>query len=283
MTTTPTEYPKTMVHPHAQKGTVTEIKGTDPVSGRPFTDRQGTPDRLPPVHVNTAEQEAEARTRGYHAYGETPPAMTHDPAEYPLMMCHPDHVDAVPDEKYPHKDETTGAVTIMVLKGKPEVLPHATVADAADEARMAAKGYRRMGTFDPVALEASIASPYVPGRVSQEWPKMVDGVMVQDPNVKPEENRYPMWVGDAEKGFAVTNPVEEAAARLKLGLPEMEAPKPVPSRQIAPDEIAPEAPRAPMTLAPATDEPRPMTHGEKVKAGRARKAVERAARAQSAA
>jgi hypothetical protein len=213
--------------------------------------------------------------------------------EYPLMMCHPDHVDAVPDEKVPHRDSETGPVTIVTVKGAPEVLPHVTVHNAAEEAKAHAKGYRRPGTADAEAVAASIANPHVPGRVAQEYPKYVptgehdaDGKpimkVIQDPNAVVEDRSFPKWltVGKAENGdpigVTVNSLGEEAAARLKYGLvPEPTlAPKLDMTRKAVSDmvDFRPiSAEEEAARIVPA------MTRGQKIAATKARKKAERLA------
>jgi hypothetical protein len=66
--------------------------------------------------------------------------------------------------------------------------------DAAEEKRLAAEGYERPGKSNPAAyLRAQDMPIEVP---FEEWPKMIDGKIVHDPNApepKPK-NVYPRWV-----------------------------------------------------------------------------------------
>ena len=61
---------RVMRHPHARKGKITPITGTDPVSGRAFTDYQGEPDMFPEITVKDPETETYYRARGYLFDGE---------------------------------------------------------------------------------------------------------------------------------------------------------------------------------------------------------------------
>jgi hypothetical protein len=262
------DYPKTMVHPHYQKGSANVVEGFDPRSGKHFKDYQGTPDRNPPVHVYTPDQEERVRALGYLQYGEKPPAHA-EYSEYPLTLCHPGHVEAVPDEKVPHKDETTGAVTIIVVPGKPEILPHAVVHSAAEEKAWLARGYRRPGQSNPTAARDAVAKPYVPGQVTHEWPKMVDGVLMQDPKTQaPGPTQYPKWITTGKDpntgdpiGKTVASLEEERALRAKVGLPP-------PAVDLAP---------APAPVAPAPSQAPAMTRGQKIAATKARKKAEKLA------
>lgn len=267
-----TDYPKTMVHPHAQKGTSRPIPGTGKiVGGREVNpDYQGTPDRLAPLYVENAEQEEAARARGYLASGEAP-APSVEYAEYPLMMRHPEHVDAVPDEMAAEKDDK-GQVRTFVIKGTPARMPDVQVSTADDEAAWGKKGYRRMGVADPVAVEQARCSPHVPGRVTNEYPKMVDGVLVQDPSLSasgPVE--FPKWLRHPTEGgiepVLVNDLAGQTAQLAKWGI------------VIAPVAAAPSEPRPVLTmnlvtpvvqeaLEPAV-EPPTLTRGEKAAATRA--------------
>src|ERR1700721_1708649 len=89
--------PKTMHHPQYRKSVPQAIESVDASSGRPFKDYVGTPELFPPVTVETADQEALYRSKGYFMPSESPPPPP-EWSEYPVMLVHPDHVDAVPDE-----------------------------------------------------------------------------------------------------------------------------------------------------------------------------------------
>lgn len=263
-----TGYPKWMNHPHYRKGTATLVEGTDPVSGRKFKDYKGTSDRLPPLFVENADQEEHARMRGYLDPGEAPPAIAHG-AEYPLMMVHPDHVDAIPDEKVPHSVDG-GPVTIVVIPGKPEKYPHVTVQDADQEAAWRAKGYDRPGVCDPAAVQTARANPHGIGNKGGEWPKIINGVLTQDPNAKPVENQYPMWITTGKDpnsgepiGKAVADLAEHIALCKRLGMPEPGA---------MPAPLAPAAPTRPEAHSPPA-----LTRGQKIAATKARKKAERLA------
>lgn len=186
--------PRTMHHPHARKAKITPIEGVDPVSGKKFTDYQGEPDTFPDVTVKDPETEAYYRSRGYLFDGEVP-APPAEYAEYPVMLSHPDHVDAVPDDFIVEKTDG-GEILKHRVPGKPEVLPARQANNPAEEKDLIAKGYRRAGADDAEAIRTAKASPYKAGRKKQEFPKMVAGKVV-DPGAPiggPVE--YPKYVGD---------------------------------------------------------------------------------------
>lgn len=201
------DYPKTLHHPAEKKGTATAVSGKDPVTGRPFTDYQGTPDQLPPVTVQNGDQEAFYRARGYLLGGEAPPPPAAY-AEYPIMLVHPDHQDAIPDDFTVEKTKD-GQIIHHRIPGKPERLLPVAVNGKAEEDAWGAKGYRRAGSPDPDAIRTAEASPYDPTRSHIEWPKMVDGVVVDPDADTGGVQEYPKWVGDrivntAAEEFAIT-------------------------------------------------------------------------------
>ena len=186
--------PKTLHHPQSKKAKVTEISGLDPVSGRPFKDYQGEPDLFPDVTVSDPETEAYYRARGYLFGAETPPPPP-EYAEYPVMLVHPEHVDAVPDDWHVEK-QSTGEVVRTRIPGSPEKFPPRAAANAEEEAAWGAKGYKRAGKDDPDAIRTGKAVPYNPAQKHEEWPKMVKGVVI-DPNEQVGGPiQYPKWIGD---------------------------------------------------------------------------------------
>ena len=275
-------YPKTMHHPHFRKGTATLVEGQDPVSGRKYRDYQGTPDRLPPLFVENSDQEDHARARGYLDPGEAAPAAALG-GEYPLVLVHPDHADAIPDDKMPQKIGD-GPVTFVTIPGKPERYPHVTVQDAAQEAAWQAKGYDRPGVCDPTAVEAARANPRGVTGTGAEWPKMVNGVLMEDPNARPDLKQYPMWVTTGKDpntgdpiGKAVADLAEHIALCKRLGMPE-----PGQAAQAAPPAPpAPPALSAPVAIVQSDFVPI-LTKGDKIRATKARKKAERLAEQQAA-
>jgi hypothetical protein len=175
-------YPKILVHPNYRKGTAKPVDTYD-ANGKKVIDYQGTPDVFPSVTVHIGDQEELYRAKGYYDPAEGEPSkMSYQ--DFPVWLSHPD--------------------------GLPAVLAN----DATQEETHVSNGYVRPGKGDPEAVQAALASPYDPNRVTSEWPKMVDGVLV-DPTKADDFLKYPMWVGDK----LVHNEAQERAAR---GLPEDE-------------------------------------------------------------
>lgn len=197
--------PKLMKHPHARKGVIHEIKGKDAVSGREFTDYQGDPDVFPDVTVKDANTEAYYRSRGYLVPGEVPPPPA-EYSEYPVMLVHPDHVDAIPDDFAIEKGDN-GEIIRHRIPGSPEQFPSMIATSKQDEKRLGAKGYKRAGADDPEAIRRSKANPYKAGRETQEFPKMVDGHVVDPHANRGGPAEYPKWVGEK----LVNNRAEEEA------------------------------------------------------------------------
>lgn len=196
---------RVMKHPHARKGVIHAIKGLDPVSGRPFTDSHGDPDVFPDVTVKDETTEAYYRSRGYLFAGEVPPPPA-EYSEYPVMLIHPEHVEAVPDDFSVEKGDH-GEVIRHRIPGSPEKYPPRQANNAADEADLAKKGYARSGSDNPDAVERAKASPYNPTLHHQEFPKLVDGVMIDPGAPVGGPQQYPKWVGDK----VVNNADEERA------------------------------------------------------------------------
>lgn len=192
--TAPQYEPRTMKHPHAHKGAIQKIDGIDPVSGRKFTDYQGEPDTFPDVVVKDPTTEEFYRARGYIVPGEVPPPPA-EYAEYPVMLVHPAHVDAVPDDFTVEKGPN-GEIIRHRIPGIPEKFPPQQADNPEQEVALGKQGYARAGQDNPDAIRTAKASPYKPGQKIEEFPKMVDGKIV-DPNEQVGGPiQYPKWVGD---------------------------------------------------------------------------------------
>lgn len=77
----------------------------------------------------------------------------------------------------------------------PVMWPAVIVTTPDQEAEYLAKGYVAAGTSDPAAFSTAHASPFVAGRTTSKYPMMVDGKVVQDPDL-PTSNfaEYPKWL-----------------------------------------------------------------------------------------
>ena len=119
--------------------------------------------------------------------------------EYPKTLVHPAYQPAINATDY--------------AAGSPVRFAPVIVHDADQEDQYKAKGYNIAGRSDAVAYERSIRAPEPEAFEYNEWPKWVDGDLVEGPEhaeaVKAAKlNReYPKWVD----GQLVANPEEEAA------------------------------------------------------------------------
>jgi hypothetical protein len=131
--------------------------------------------------------------------------------EFPKTMNHPAHQSARQIRPF---IPATPNNPVQLEEWQGERYPAVIVHDADAEAWHAAKGYVPAGTSDPKAFSAAHASPYVAGRTTSEWPKMLDGKLVQDPNApKGGPAEYPKWV-NLPNGNAIVAQSEEEEKRL---------------------------------------------------------------------
>lgn len=222
-------FPKVMSHPRYVPAVLSE----DPKGfGQAAT--PGSAARFPPVTVSTPDQEEEYRARGYRAADEAAPGVV-PYAEYPMMLSHPDYVEAVPDRLDGHMVD--GQLKMVPIKGTPVHMPPVIVSTPEEAGPWEVKGYRANGVSDHKAFDRFSVSP---GSAGKEWPKYIDGVLTQDPDAPSlEGNEYPKWihregresvlVKDAEAEFALTG---RGAARHEPT--QREEPKP----SVDPDEWA---------------------------------------------
>lgn len=101
-------------------------------------------------------------------------------------------------------------------KGQPEQwepmrYPPVTVMNLDQEEQYAASGYLAAGTPDPAAFSTAKASPFVAGRTVSEYPKMVNGVLIQDPDAPTSSfAEYPKWLTSPDgEQILVASVVEE--------------------------------------------------------------------------
>lgn len=169
-------YPKTMRHPASAKAVIRKVVSKD-AAGKNVTDYHSDAARWPDVTVNNEDQEADHRSKGYLEISES--ASTYSYADYPVWM------------KAPEGQEDAMAKT------------------DAEEKSLIERGFKRAGAGDAEAVQRAHAAPYDPAFVSHEWPKMVDGKLIEDPSQMDDHQFYPMWVG----GSMVNSEAEERAAR----------------------------------------------------------------------
>jgi len=155
------EYPKMMKHPHYRKGTVHRVEGTDATSGRKFVDHHGTADIFPPVSVKDSASENIHRAQGYIAADEVV-----QPSSY---------------QRYP---------IWMKKSGSDDVIANTE----EQEKEFLEQGYLVPGKPDSDAMERAAATPYNPTQVVVEFPKMVDGKIVDPQAYDGSPIEYPKWV-----------------------------------------------------------------------------------------
>lgn len=196
----PQSFPVVMTHPQ-YKPAETWVSDADDVD----SNKHNSPARYPPVTVNTEDQEAMYRARGYLRYGESMPKAV-EYSEFPLMMWHPNHVEAIPPSMGARMEN--GQMIQFTIAGTPEKLPPMVARDEADEERWQAKGYERAGKTDELAFEKATVSPGEPG---DEWPKWVeqeDGSMVLmgDPDTPADDpSEFPKWINFSDGGAELAN------------------------------------------------------------------------------
>lgn len=225
-------YPVQLVHPNYRPAKI--VQGDEP----------GSPELFPAVMVNGSVQESEYRVRGYLRFGEPAPAHT-DYHEYPKTLRHPKYVPAQEAriEMRIENGRPAGTFTVAAI---PAVMPDVIVLNKEQEDRARANGYKPAGEYNRGALESIlVGTPSIeqykpaeypkwvgeeliekdpravaePGPDEHEYPRIENGVLVQDPNVPPppDPHRYPMWVHrdgiPSEESALANNPAEEAAIR----------------------------------------------------------------------
>lgn len=104
----------------------------------------------------------------------------------------------------------------------PVMWPAVIVTTPDQEAEYLAKGYVAAGTSDPAAFSTAHASPFVAGRTTSKYPMMVDGKVVQDPDL-PTSNfaEYPKWLTPPEGPQVLAqSAAEEESFLSRWGTPE---------------------------------------------------------------
>jgi hypothetical protein len=172
-------FPQLMVHPHHVAATISGPENPIP----------GKPEMFPPIEVHSPDQEERERARGYLRYGEQMEKIV-EYSVFPKALVHPGHIDAMPPSQGATLDN--GRLVTSLIPGTPEKYPDVFVKNEAEEAEWRAKGYTEAGTSDEYAFEKALLSPGQPG---SEYPKWVDGVLVQDPDLPEDLTRdYPKWL-----------------------------------------------------------------------------------------
>lgn len=197
-------------------------------------DPPGAPERYPAVEVHSPDQEEMFRAKGYLRLGERPAVMT-SVHEFPKMMSHPDHQDGAIATKASVLQGNQ--VVVVDVPAKPERFPDVAVNSLEEQEAWEAKGYRPAGSWDEVAFERSIDAPGEPG---DEWPKWIDGELVQDPNrVVSEANAYPKWIHFEDNSELAKDAEDEKRIRAARGASRHEPVKrSVSTPAVAPSDFA---------------------------------------------
>lgn len=144
---------------------------------------------------------------------------------YPLVMNHPGERAAIVSQWDEHLKRH------VPEHGEPARFQPVTVHNADDEEYHAAQGYRPVGgdaqTFTQ-QVNDTIVNPKPAGYAFSEYPKWVNGVLVEDPS-KPKTafQEYPKWVGDVLVGSAAEEAALRASQAPKPYIEEPAAPVPV--------------------------------------------------------
>src|SRR6185312_8995165 len=129
---------------------------------------------------------------------------------YPMWMKHPHHRPAVVSDDYEAGANRGAQFKHHAKPGVPEQFPAVMVNNPDQEGYYAAKGYVAQGG-DPKAFERAQIAPIPQGYRHQEYPRIVNGLVQQDPNApEPETNEYPKWVRpDGQEPRIVKSRAEE--------------------------------------------------------------------------
>jgi len=113
---------------------------------------------------------------------------------YPMWMKHPNHRPAVTSDDYENGANRGTQFRHHAKPGVPEQFPAVKVNNSDQEDYYAAKGYVAQGG-DRKAFERAQIAPIPKGYRHQEYPRIRNGLVEQDPNTpEPETNEYPKWV-----------------------------------------------------------------------------------------
>lgn len=180
-------YPITLVHPRH--------RAAKPVIGS----GEAVLELFPPVTVSGADSEAQYRAQGYLRYGE--PAAHIDYHEFPKILRHPEYREGT-RERVEAKIEDGKMVGTYIIPAVPTHMPDVTVYDAQQEEEWRTKDYKPAGEYRREVLDAAIHGGKAATEHSvAEWPKWIDGVLVERDPSEPEALKptpaYPRWEGSA--------------------------------------------------------------------------------------
>src|SRR6185437_940174 len=113
---------------------------------------------------------------------------------YPMWMKHPNHRPAVISDDYAEGHNRGAQFKHHAKPGTPEQFPAVMVNNPDQEGYYAARGYVAQGG-DKKAFDRSQIAPIPKGYRHNEYPRIVNGLVEQDPNApEPETNEYPKYV-----------------------------------------------------------------------------------------
>lgn len=138
--------------------------------------------------------------------------MSADFQMYPKWMHHPNEQPAVISDDY---DRGPALGPYHADPGRPRQFPPVQAQSQDQEEYYASRGYVAGASNKEAAIRARIAPIPQDYRYS-EYPKMVNGEMVPDPDAPPPtDNRYPKWVHftDGRESLLVKTEAEERALR----------------------------------------------------------------------
>jgi len=113
---------------------------------------------------------------------------------YPMWMKHPNHRPAVISDDYEGGANRGAQYRHHAKPGVPEQFPAVMVNNPDQESYYAARGYVAQGG-DAKSFERAQIAPLPKSYRHHEYPRIVNGLVEQDPNApEPETNEYPKWV-----------------------------------------------------------------------------------------
>src|SRR5208337_69303 len=128
------------------------------------------------VIVNGADSEARYRAMGYLRFGE--PRAQVDHYEYPKVLRHPEHQEAIPAQTEA-KIENNRIVGTFTVPPVAAVFPDIFVKDVNEENLWRDKGYKPAGEYDKAALEAVLNGTIDEEEYeAAEFPKWIDGELI---------------------------------------------------------------------------------------------------------
>jgi hypothetical protein len=176
--------------------------------------------------VNNESQEEYYRSQGYIGATEAMPNPDTNYREYPVMLYHPKHKDAVYGQEMTAPSGVKIGTNILIVT-EPEQYPPKVANSPHEEEALRTEGYRRIGETDPDAFDKA-----------ERGTLLDNGSLLEDKIPQP----FPMWVKapGAAKAQIVNDAAEfERVMGEKWVDPNApEEPEQAPEPQIDADELA---------------------------------------------